>query len=201
MLENRDYTLIIDKSGSMSMKDMPDGRSRWETVRDSTLALAQKCEQYDPDGLTLYLFSSRFRRYDRVTSQRVLQIFQENDPVGSSDLAGALEDALSNYFDRKFEGNAKPSGETFLVITDGEPDDRKAVMRAIIEASRAVERDDELAISLLQVGTDPAITEFIKALDDRLLEIGARFDIVDTIPFEQIARMDLTEVLMNAMTG
>lgn len=201
MLENRDYTLIIDKSGSMSMKDMPDGRSRWETVRDSTLALAQKCEQYDPDGLTLYLFSSRFRRYDRVTSQRVLQIFQENDPVGSSDLAGALEDALNNYFDRKSQGDVKPSGETFLVITDGEPDDRKAVMRAIIEASLAVERDDELAISLLQVGTDPAITEFMKALDDRLLEIGARFDIVDTIPFEQIARMDLTEVLIGAMTG
>jgi hypothetical protein len=201
LLENRDYTLIIDKSGSMSMKDMPDGRSRWETVRDSTLALAQKCEQYDPDGLTLYLFSSRFRRYDRVTSQRVLQIFQENDPVGSSDLAGALEDALNNYFDRKSQGDVKPSGETFLVITDGEPDDRKAVMRAIIEASLAVERDDELAISLLQVGTDPAITEFMKALDDRLLEIGARFDIVDTIPFEQIARMDLTEVLIGAMTG
>jgi len=201
LLENRDYTLIIDKSGSMSMKDMPDGRSRWETVRDSTLALAQKCEQYDPDGLTLYLFSSRFRRYDRVTSQRVLQIFQENDPVGSSDLAGALEDALNNYFDRKLQGDVKPSGETFLVITDGEPDDRKAVMRAIVEASRAVERDDELAISLLQVGTDPAITEFMKALDDRLLEIGARFDIVDTIPFEQIARMDLTEVLIGAMTG
>ena len=30
MLENRDYTLIIDKSGSMSTKDRPGGASRWQ---------------------------------------------------------------------------------------------------------------------------------------------------------------------------
>ena len=30
MLENRDYTLIIDKSGSMSTNDQAGGKSRWE---------------------------------------------------------------------------------------------------------------------------------------------------------------------------
>jgi hypothetical protein len=53
---NRDYTLILDKSGSMSKTDQPGGRSRWVAAEESTLALARKCEKIDPDGLTVYTF-------------------------------------------------------------------------------------------------------------------------------------------------
>jgi hypothetical protein len=58
MLEDRDYTLIIDKSGSMSTKDQIGGRSRWDVMQESTLALAAKCEEFDPDGITVYTFST-----------------------------------------------------------------------------------------------------------------------------------------------
>ncbi|RMF20981.1 MAG: VWA domain-containing protein, partial [Cyanobacteria bacterium J083] len=180
MMENRDYTLIIDKSGSMSTPDQPGGKTRWQAAQESTLALARKCEQFDPDGITVYLFSGRFRRYDNVTSDKVNQIYLENEPMGRTDLAGVLQDALDNYFQRKAAGEAKPNGETIIVITDGEPDDRKAVMRVIIEASRKIDRDEELAISLIQVGKDRTATEFLKALDDQLQAAGAKFDIVDT---------------------
>ncbi|HEY9702214.1 MAG TPA: VWA domain-containing protein, partial [Allocoleopsis sp.] len=125
VLENRDYTLIIDKSGSMSTPDQPGGKSRWDTAQESTLALARKCEQYDPDGITLYLFSGRFKRFENVTSAKVNEIFMENDPSGSTDLAGVLKDALDRYFKSKSQGTAKANGETILVVTDGEPDDRK----------------------------------------------------------------------------
>jgi hypothetical protein len=37
-LRNRDYTLIIDKSGSMSTKDQAGGKSRWDVMQESTLA-------------------------------------------------------------------------------------------------------------------------------------------------------------------
>ncbi|HBB35525.1 MAG TPA: hypothetical protein DDZ80_16860 [Cyanobacteria bacterium UBA8803] len=198
-MENRDYTLIIDKSGSMSTPDRPGGPSRWETAQESTLALARKCEQFDSDGITVYLFSSRFRRYNNVTSDKVVQIFQENDPVGRTDLASVLKDATDNYFQRKAAGQAKSEGETILIITDGEPDDRKAVMRVIIEASRQLDRDEELAISLIQVGGDPGATRFLKALDDELQSAGAKFDIVDTITLDDMADMTLAEVLLNAI--
>jgi len=46
-MQDRDYTLIIDKSGSMSTPDQPGGRSRWDAAQESTLALARKCEQFD----------------------------------------------------------------------------------------------------------------------------------------------------------
>ncbi|MBW4619236.1 MAG: VWA domain-containing protein [Cyanosarcina radialis HA8281-LM2] len=199
MVQDRDYTLIIDKSGSMSTPDQKGGKSRWDAAQESTLALARKCEQFDPDGITVYLFSGRFKRYDDVTSSRVAQIFQENEPSGTTDLAGVLQDATNSYFRRKAAGQSKPNGETILVITDGEPDDRKAVMRVIIEASRHMDRDEELAISLIQVGNDNTATRFLKALDDELTSAGAKFDLVDTITLEDMENFTLTEVLLNAI--
>ena len=200
IVEDRDYTLIIDKSGSMSINDRPGGKTRWESAQESTLALARKCEEIDPDGITVYLFSGRFRRYDNVTSDKVSQIYQENDPMGRTDLASVLLDAVDNYFGRKSVGEAKPNGETILVITDGEPDDYKSVMRVIIEASRKLDRDDELGISLIQVGNDRKATQFLTALDDQLQSAGAKFDIVDTVTIDDMEGMTLSEVLLKAIT-
>lgn len=199
MMSDRDYTLIIDKSGSMSTPDQAGGRSRWEIAQESTLALARKCEQFDPDGITVYVFSGRFKRYENVTSAKVAQIFQENDPAGTTNLASVLQDALNNYFKRKTAGTTQPNGETILVITDGEPDDRKAVFEVIIQATRQMERDEELGISIIQVGSDPQATKFLKALDDQLQSVGAKFDICDTVTLDDLEEMSLADVLMNAI--
>jgi len=200
LIRNRDYTLIIDKSQSMSTQDQSGGQSRWQAAQDSTYALAKKCEHYDPDGITLYLFSSRFKRYDNVTSDKVSQIYAENDPMGKTDLVSVLEDAIENYFRRKSQGETKPNGETILIITDGEPEDRKEVIRLIIEASRRLESSEELGISLIQVGEDPQVREYLKALDDQLLEAGAKFDIVNTITMTEMGNRPLSDVLLKAIT-
>lgn len=199
MLENRDYTLIIDKSGSMATKDKPGGSSRWQIMQESTLALANKCEEFDPDGMTVYLFSGKFKRYDNVTTAKVATIFQENDPSGRTDLAAVLGDAVNNYFQRKAVGQVPANGEIILVVTDGEPDDRKAVMQVIMDASQKLDRDEELAISFIQVGTDEAATKFLKILDDDLGRAGAKFDIVDTITMNDMEDLTLKEVLLSAI--
>jgi hypothetical protein len=200
MMSDRDYTLIIDKSGSMSTPDQAGGRSRWKIAEESTIALARKCEEFDPDGITVYVFSGRFKRYENVTAAKVAQIFQENDPSGTTNLGGVLQDALNNYFERKAAGTTKLNGETILVITDGEPDDRKAVFEVIIRATQQMEKDEELAISMIQVGSDPQATKFLKALDDQLQGVGAKFDICDTITLDDLEDMSLADVLMNAIT-
>ncbi len=199
MLENRDYTLIIDKSGSMATPDQKGGRTRWFAAQESTFALASKCEQLDPDGITVYVFSGKFRRYENVTSSKVNQVFQENDPSGTTDLAAVLKHATDNYFQRKVASETKPNGEIILVITDGEPDDRKEVMKVIIEASRRMERDEELGISFIQVGKDPHASRFLKVLDDELQGAGAKFDICDTITMDEMEDISLKEVLLNAI--
>ncbi|MDX2255686.1 MAG: VWA domain-containing protein [Pseudanabaenaceae cyanobacterium bins.39] len=199
MLEKRDYTLIIDKSGSMSVTDKGSNKNRWETVKESTLALARKCDQLDPDGITIYLFSGKFKRYNNVSAAKVEQIFQENEPMGGTNLTTVLQDAINNFFQRKQSGDVK-EGETILVITDGEPDDRRSVFEIIIEATKRMERDEELAISFIQVGSDKSATDFLNALDDKLLGIGAKFDIVDTITISDMEDMTLAEVLLSAIS-
>jgi hypothetical protein len=113
-------------------------------------------------------------------------------------LAAVLQDAVKNYFLNKTHGKA-PGGETIVVVTDGEPDDRRAVIEVIIDASRRMEKDEELAISFIQVGKDSQATRFLKALDDELEGIGAKFDIVDIVTIDDMEDMTLTEVLMNAI--
>ncbi|MBO0351559.1 VWA domain-containing protein [Phormidium pseudopriestleyi FRX01] len=199
MVDNRDYTLIIDKSGSMSIPDQPGGKTRWQVAQESTIALARKCEEFDPDGITIYLFSGRFQRYDNVTAAKVEQIYQENEPMGRTNLAAVLQDAVNQYFQRKSSGQTKPNGETILVVTDGEPDDRKAVMEVIIKATRQMDRDEELAMSFIQVGNDAQAMRFLKALDDDLQGVGAKFDIVDTITMDDMEETPLKEVLLRAI--
>jgi hypothetical protein len=197
MLSGRDYTLIIDKSGSMAQKDQPGGRSRWAVAEESAHAFAAKCEELDPDGLTLYFFAGRFRRYDGVTASRVGHAFHENEPCGSTDLAAVLKDAFEAYFARKSKTGAR--SETIVVLTDGEPDDQRAVMRVIVEASRRLERDEELAVSFVQIGSDPSARRFLKVLDDDLARGGAKFDICDTVTVDEAEAMGLTEVLLGAI--
>ena len=42
-----------------------------------------------------------------------------------------LTDALNSYF----QGKTPANGEIILVVTDGEPDDRKAVVQVILDAT------------------------------------------------------------------
>lgn len=198
VVTNRDYTLIIDKSGSLTTDD-GTGKTRWEIAQESTIALAQKCDELDSDGITVYLFSGRFRRYDNVNADKIREIYAQNEPMGKSDLKSVLQDALDNYFQRKAEGKAKENGETILIITDGIPDEPKEIIRLIITASQKIDRDEELGISFIQIGNDSKAKEYFKALDDLLQEAGAKFDIVDTITMDDLEKMSLTDVLLNAV--
>jgi uncharacterized protein with von Willebrand factor type A (vWA) domain len=199
VLTTRDYTFIIDMSGSMSTPEGASGYTRWQSVKESTLALARKCEQLKPDGMTVYVFSHRFKRYQNVTSETVEQIFRENQPSGGTNLVAVLQDAINDYFQRKADGKAQSLGETILIVTDGEPDDRIAVSEVIVNATYKMDRDEELGISLIQVGSDAKVAKYLKSLDDLLQGLGAKFDIVDTVSFDELESMTLTEILLNAI--
>jgi Copine len=199
MLENRDYTLLIDSSASMGKPFQEGERSKWSALQESTFALARKCEEFDLDGITVYLFARKFQRFDNVKSARVSQIFAETTPADTTNLVGVLQDAINNYFQRKAIGKTKPNGEIILVITDGIPADRQAVCEVIINATHKMEHEKELGISIIQVGHDPQASKFLKALDDQLQSIGAKFDICDTITLEDLEEMSLTDVLINAI--
>jgi len=196
-LEGRDFSVLIDRSGSMGMRN--GNQTRWESAHEGAVALASKCAQFDPDGIEVMIFGSGIVKFDDVTPDKVDAIFKEYDPMGSTNLTGCLEAYFSGYFERKTTGKAKAKGEIVLVITDGEPNDRKSVAKCIVEATKKLDREDELGITFIQVGDDEGATAFLKYLDDDLEAQGAKYDIVDTITMADCESKPLTQVLLDAL--
>lgn len=196
-LQDRDFTLIVDKSGSMGFNtDTHSGASRWKAAQEATLGLTAKISELDKDGITFYAFNSTFKRHDNVTPQIVADLWKEHEPNGGTELASVLKDALNSYFTRKAAGNVKPNGESFLVVTDGEPEDKAKVAQVIVDATKKMDRDGELEITFIQVGKDAEATTFLKFLDDGLKGKGAKYDIVDTLTIDEMGTKSLTEVLL-----
>lgn len=199
-LENRDYVLVLDKSGSMEDTDTPSGQSRWKSAEESTLAIASKIGQFDPDGFTVIPFSSTFKVYENQTADKVKQVFKENSPMGGTTLAPVLKAVFADYNKRKAAGNTKANGELLIVVTDGQPSDEKEVAAEIVKFTKTLSSgDDEYGIQFIQVGKDASAARFLKKLDDDLTSQGAAYDIVDTKTMEELENIGLTEALMAAL--
>lgn len=194
-LKNYDVILLIDKSGSMYDKDGTN-KSRWERAHESTVALANAAQKWDADGISVILFAGSFKEYKNVTDGSLVdQIFKENDPSGSTDTAKALQYVFDQYF------SARPNNKPILVlvVTDGEPTDRNAVKKAIINATQKMEKDEEIGIQFYQIGKDAGAASFLKELDDDLQSAGAKFDIVDTKNEEEAENMTFADLLLSAL--
>lgn len=198
-LENRDYVLVIDKSGSMSEKDTKSGKSRWAEAQETTKALANKVADLDPDGITVYVFAGGFKKYEGVTPAKVTEIFNENEPGGGTTLAPVIADIFGDYTKRKAAGTNKAHGEMCFVITDGQPSDENQVAKEIVKFGNSLLGRDEYGISLLQVGRDPNATAFLQRLDDNLAKEGAKNDIVDAKTMDEVEELGLTAILMAAL--
>jgi len=192
-LENLDIEFLLDKSGSMSTTDCPGGKSRWEYSQETGLALAQLASKFDADGITVVPFASSFKVYEGVTPDKVSQVFKENSPMGSTDTALVLKNRLDAYFTRKASGNTK--SVLLFVLTDGEPNDYGAVATAIIDATKKMDKDEEIAIQFVQVGQDQSATKFLQYLDDNLVAKGAKFDIVDTVKIADVENFSIEELI------
>lgn len=198
-LKNYDITVAIDRSGSMLAKDQNGGKSRWEAAQEATFAIASKAEQYDADGISIVVFGGNtIKHYENVTGagNLVNTIFAENEPASGTPTAKMLEECINRYFEAK-AGGANPKPILLAVVTDGQPDDKDAVAKVIVEATKKMESDEEIGITFLQIGNDPDAKSFLEKLDDDLTSQGAKFDIVDTKNLNDVE--NITEALLAAL--
>lgn len=166
-----DFVLVVDASGSMSEKDMPDGKSRWVSVQETVVAIANEIEEIDEDGLGIVIFGGdNITAKDGVTAKNVKEIFAERRPSGTTPLAEALTEAI------KLAGKSDKK-DMIIVFTDGAPNDKEKAAKVIIDAANGIEKDEDLTILFIQVGYDAEATAYLTKLDDSLT--GAKFDIVD----------------------
>ncbi len=201
MLRERDYTLIIDSSERMAIIEESEEKSRWQLIQEAILTITTHCEQLVPEGITLYLFSDDFQRYDYVTADKAIHIFKNHQPSGKARLSKVLKDATDHYFARRATEQTKANGETIIIITCGEIENPPAVRKIIIDAANQLNRDEELAIELIQVGSNSVVTQFFQTLDDDLQDQGAKFDICNTIALTDLETLNLTDILLQAIVG
>ncbi|MBD1910074.1 MULTISPECIES: hypothetical protein [unclassified Leptolyngbya] len=205
LLQNRDYTLIIARTADEFAPNPPHFSERWNAALESIVMLAQTCETFDPDGITLYVACQgnerdcEFLQYENVTSGSLLSVIKDNYPPRKVQIQTVLKAALDSYFTRKTAGQTQPNGEMLVILLDGEPEDRMAVARTIREATHQMDSDEELGISFLQIGDNAIATGFLTALDENLQEAGAAFDIVHTRHLETIQPESITQFLLNTL--
>ncbi|MCC5897479.1 MAG: hypothetical protein EA395_01890 [Phormidium sp. GEM2.Bin31] len=200
LIQNRNYTLIVDRSANMILVDPTHDITLQSILEDATLAVATHCERLDLKGIDLYFYNNSFQYCDRVTSSRIPALFNQHPPAGKPQLAPVLQDAINRYFHHRRYGESKQNGEIIFVLLGSLPEDTEAVKTTIISASKRLSCEEELGILLLQVGTNLELQSFLISLDDELESLGAKFDICDAVTFDTINRATLSEVLLAAIT-
>lgn len=103
---------------------VPLPTNRWQAVATSIVALASKCSEFDPDGITVYIAADSIKKHEQVKEEQIALLFQEFQETAhptTSSLAKALQTELDDYFTRKAAGQTKENGEIIIVVADEEP--------------------------------------------------------------------------------
>lgn len=217
-LEQYDFFVLIDKSGSMSTQDSDsDKTSRWDIVKENLKLIVQCTTEYDADGLDVCFFNNATHwQYNVDSTNAVTSLFSKYHPEGSTNLARALDETFSEHFRRRKEKSpVKEQKSIVLIITDGLPDDQHAVRNVIIQNVKKLSKSlffsfedqgsktaslktREIGIRFFQVGNDPQATRYLQHLDDHLQD--AQVDIVDTGNIDELCnKASVREALVNSI--
>jgi uncharacterized protein YegL len=174
------FIFAIDVSASMQATDCPNGTSRIEYLKEQVKTFAIEASKWDEDGIDVLTFGSKVTPYRNVTAEKAGEIIgglKANE--GMTDTAGAIKAAYSLHKEGKY------AQTVCFIATDGEPADRAAVKRVIVDITNELKDEHEFALSFLSVGNiAPDLQAFLTALDDDLK--GAKYDIVDVKKLEEV---------------
>ena len=200
-LYDRNYTLIYAPTQLERLGMTPGFEQRWQQAHTQILEIADQCHILAPNGLTVYRSSEATFEVHHNVNVANLQSLMDTAPMPEKlALAPVLKTVFDQYFAQKSAGQQPANGEIILLLLDNEPTDRLAIAKQIVAASQQLDHNNELGIGWVQVGDDYITKGFLVTLDNNLREKGAKFDIVDHRPIQQIASNDLATFLMNVLT-
>lgn len=204
-LAQRDFYLLIDKSGSMADPVKANSTvTRWQETQEATVGLARWAEQYDNDGISVVLFANNHQLFNNITSggNVVKDLFTNNGPNGGTNTLGALQSVIDDYFVRKAANAGETKKLIIFCVTDGIPNGgaqgEKELATWIEGISNRVEDADEIRINFVQVGDDQHAKEFLNRLDN---DLNGKFDIVNSKSEDEISNYPSLNAAIEAMVN
>jgi len=185
------YIILLDKSASMKYGSKK-GMSRWDQSSSVVSNLAQACCASSPSGISLYFFGNpgKLDMFTGIKSHsQVVDLFTKTKPSGSTCLEGALAAAFKSHFTRDAQTRTK-CPTSILVITDGEPNSKSAVVDEIALASKRCTTKTELSVSFMQVGDDSQCMVFFGKLNKPKNRSKFNNCPVDCLTYSQISNID-----------
>lgn len=183
---NMQYILAGDISGSMDQNDPKlGGVNRYKYMLEKFKMFIKEAEDFDPDGPTVMLFGETVKVFENTTLDKVESMLSNITFEGFTNTHLVLEKAWSMHKVEKTvfarDGKAHP-GTTLFIFTDGEPTNRKALIRVITDIVAQVDREDEFNIGFILVGTiSNELRDFLDYMDD---DLGLKYDIIGTTDIE-----------------
>lgn len=199
LLQNRNYTIILAREVGNPSFQLPNIEEQWQIAEQSLVKIAQKCEEFAPEQLTIYVASQPLQKYNEANSHILKQAIQEGYGLDKVYIYEALKDSLDEHFQRKEKGEMKENGDIILVILDNDPSKRSALIKLIVETTKKIDSPYEIGILFAQVGDNLMARGFLQALDDNLEIAGATVDIVDTKRLVELTQEQTLEFLLNAI--
>lgn len=221
MLKEYDVALLIDSSHSMgyeyappeefleTMSDVAPSKpitsghssSRWEWCRAHTADLTKNSMEVLNHGPRLTVFGDHSIMYkDVVDEESVAKVFTKLRPKGGTYAARALNQELNGYFHNRKINGLKTKPLLIAMITDGSLSDLMSSRQALVNATKKMNRSDEIAVVILKVGEDPKAPETLDLLDNRLVsKYNAKFDIVEVKSFDELNDRGIAAVLADVM--
>ena len=203
-IQNLDLIGIIDISGSMGSRH--GNGTRYSVGIDHVTNLLGEVAKYDDDGADILFFDSGLYPETGVTPAKMAALGKKYRPNTSTALHLPLKWAFDKYLTatpiyKETKGGWFSSGTKelvgynkvsprkqvcIIVFTDGSPDDKGAVAKSIVDATKRIGKDADLGILFIQVGDDSGAKAFLERLNDDLTSEGAAFDCVACVNLEDL---------------
>lgn len=192
-LKDYDICVLIDRSGSMEDEIEGGRQTKWQWMQTIVRDFAFEAKQFAGKSLTVLTFNRQFKVTENVTPASLYQVFNGLTPEGGTDLYSPLAYCLERQ-----AGSNPPKPLLIAVITDGEPDAYEQVAALIRAATARQKRQTDLQITFLGIGENTIGEGVLNYFDDALVSQGARFDVVDSISFEDLKQLGIAAALMEA---
>ncbi|KAL4077549.1 hypothetical protein J3A83DRAFT_4046134, partial [Scleroderma citrinum] len=178
----------------------------WLQAREALGGIVDIANRHGPKGVDLHFMHRDGYAANLHSRDDVSKLFDEVLPDGEDTPTGAKLVQMVEHYLPFIESKEIPHEPiTIIVITDGAATDHDELVQCIVETAQRLDnsgvKQDMFGIQFVQIGTDEAAAEALRALDDNLEGTYKIRDIVDATPFNPDHGVFDTEYMLKILLG